>query len=401
MATSQAGQQGNGSTSRTGTYVNGILMNDFTEVVRRLMDERATGTRALARAVQHDPGYVSRVINGRQPAGPDIARRIDQALGAGGEIIAAAARPADLPAPEENVAPELADYFALQLAGHYTADRYLGPGRLIRTATDQDELLADVAGTAKGPLRAGLWGISAGYAALLGWLHQDAGNLGESARWHNTMIERAHRTSDDHLIAFSLHCKAMLLGDQGDGPGVLDLTRAALRDRKRLAPKVQVLLLQQQAHGLALAGGDGAAAGCFALLDDAASLLDLADDGRPWGGQVLAPGYLDVQRATICTRLGMAGEALALWDDVIPATSPGRDLGVFLARQGQAYAAAAEPERAAESAVQAARLAASTGSARMRGELAALRDRMKPWRRDRAGRTVDQALAALPARKGR
>lgn len=381
--------------------MNGILMSDFSGVVHRLMDERGMGTRALARAVKHDPGYVSRVINGRQPAGPDIARRIDAVLGAGGEIIAAAARPADLPASEEHVAPELADYFALQLAQHYTADRFLGPGRLIRTATDQDELLADVAGAAKGPLRAGLWGISAGYGALLGWLHQDAGNLTESARWHNTMIERAHRTADDHLIAFSLHCKAMLLGDQGDGRGVLDLTRAALRDRRRLAPKVQVLLLQQQAHGLALTGGDGAAAGCFALLDDAASMLDLADDGRPWGGQVCAPGYLDIQRATICTRLGLASEALALWDTVIPTMSPGRDLGVFLARQAQAYATAREPERAAESAVQAARLAASTGSARMRGELVAVRDRMKPWRRERPGRVVDQAIAAIPTRKGK
>lgn len=66
-------------------------MSDFTEVVRRLMDERGTGTRALARAVRHDPGYVSRVINGRQLAGPDIARRIDEALGGGGTLIAAAA----------------------------------------------------------------------------------------------------------------------------------------------------------------------------------------------------------------------------------------------------------------------------------------------------------------------
>lgn len=65
-------------------------MSDFTEVVKRLMAERDTGTRALARAVQHDPGYVSRIINGRQPAGPDISRRIDEALGGGGAIIAAA-----------------------------------------------------------------------------------------------------------------------------------------------------------------------------------------------------------------------------------------------------------------------------------------------------------------------
>lgn len=380
---------------------NGRLLDDFPEVAGRWMDERGMSVRALARAVHNDPSYVSRVLRGIKPAGPDIARRIDEALGAGGEITAAVSRPAAPVAQEEHVAPELADYFTLQLAGHYQADRYLGPGRLIRVATDQDELLADVAGSATGPLRAGLWGIAAGYAALLGWLHQDAGNLSMSARWHDTMIERAHRTSDDHLIAFSLHCKAMLLGDQSDGRGVLDLTSAALRNRPRLAPKVQVLLLQQHAHGLALTGGDGAAAECFALLDDAAALLDLADDGRPWGGQVRTPGYLDIQRATICTRLGLAAQALALWNEVIPAMSPGRDLGVFLARQAQALAVAGEPERAAEVAQSSAALASSTGSARMRTELMTLRERMKPWRRERPGRALDAALAAIPPRKGK
>lgn len=375
-------------------------MSDFTEIVHRLMEERSIGTRALARAIAHDPGYVSRVINGRKPAGPDIARRIGEALGAVDEITAAAARPAAPPSPEEYVAPELADYFALQLAGHYRADRYLGPGRLIRVAADQDALLVDVAGSASGTLRAGMWGIAAGYAALLGWLHQDAGNIAESVRWHNTMIERAHRTADEHLIAFSLHCKAMLIGDQGDGRGVLDLTRSALRNRQRLAPKVQVLLLQQQAHGVALVGGDGASAECFGLLDDAASVLDLADDGRPWGGQVAVPRYLDIQRATICTRLGLAAEALALWESVIPETSPGRDLGVFLARQAQALAAAREPERATEVALSAVPLAVSTGSARMRAELTVLRDQMAPWRRERPGRALDAALAQIP-RKGK
>lgn len=66
-------------------------MSGFTEVVRRLMDEQGTGTRSLARQTGHDPGYVSRVINGRKPPGPDIARRIDEALGGSGEVIAAAA----------------------------------------------------------------------------------------------------------------------------------------------------------------------------------------------------------------------------------------------------------------------------------------------------------------------
>jgi hypothetical protein len=89
-------------------------------------------------------------------------------------VIAAAQRPA--PAPQEMpVAPELADYFRQQLAGHYAADRFLGPGRLIAVATAQYHLLCDIAGTASGPLRGGLWATAAGFAALLGWLHQDAG----------------------------------------------------------------------------------------------------------------------------------------------------------------------------------------------------------------------------------
>lgn len=358
------------------------------------MGERGMSLRALASAVGNDPGYISKVLRGLKPAGPDVARRIDDALGAGGEVIAAAAGQAERRRPEEHVAPELAVYFSAQLAGHYQADRFLGPGRLIPVARDQYALLCDVAGSASGPLRADLWGIAAGYAALLGWLCQDAGHLAESGRWHDAMIERAHRTGDDQLIAFSLHCKAMLLGDVGDGRGVLDLTGAALRNRAGLIPKVQVLLLQQRAHGVALAGRDATAS--LALLDEAASLVGRVDDDMPWGGQVLGSAYIDAQRATVCTRLGLSAEALALWDQVLPMTARGRDLGVFQARQAQALAAAREPERAAEVAASVIPLAASTGSARMRAELGVVRDAMAPWRRDRPGRELDAALAALP-----
>jgi hypothetical protein len=369
-------------------------LDDFIEVVDRLRRERGMSVRGLASAVRNDAGYVSKVLRGLKPAGPDIARRIDEALGAGGEIITAASRPARRQGPEGHVAPELAAYFASQLAGHYQADRFLGPGRLIPVAKDQYALLCDVAGQSSGPLRSDLWGIAAGYAALLGWLCQDAGHLAESGRWHDAMIERAHRTGDEQLVAFSLHCKAMLLGDIGDGRGVLDLTGSALRDRPRLLPKVQVLLLQQQAHGVALAGRDAAAS--LALLDEAAHLIDRVDDDLPWGGQVLGPTYIDAQRATVCTRLGLAAEALDLWDDVLPKTARGRDFGVFRARQAQALAAACEPDEAAQVAASVIPLAASTGSARMRAELGVVRDRMAPWRRDRPGRALDAALASLP-----
>lgn len=375
----------------------------FPEVVKRYMDQRGIGTRALARVVHYDAGHVSKVVRGLKNCGPDLARRVDEALAADGEIISAAARGAPEPAPavyRAPVAPELAGYFASQLAGHYMADRYLGPRRLIPVALSQYELLCDVAAEARGSLRADLWSIAAGYAALLGWLYQDAGNLPASGRWHDVMIERAHRSQDINLVAFALHCKAMLHGDMGDGAGVTDLAAAGLRQAGSLCPKPRVLLLQQAAHGIALSAGGDAAGECARLLDEAAVLAGTVDDEYPWGGNCQQPRYIDVQRATISGRLGRTAEALALWDLVIPdiPASSRRDLGVYLARQAQALAAAGEPEQAVEVAREAVPLAAQTGSARMRAELAAVRGPMKPWRGDKAGRALEEALAQIRRR---
>ncbi len=63
----------------------------FTAVAARHMRETGTGVRELARAVQHSPGYISRILSGQRPCGPALARSIDGALRAGGEIIAAVA----------------------------------------------------------------------------------------------------------------------------------------------------------------------------------------------------------------------------------------------------------------------------------------------------------------------
>jgi hypothetical protein len=49
----------------------------------------------------------------------------------------------------------------------------------------------------------------------------------------------------------------MLHTDMSDGPGVIDLTGAGLRN-DRLIPKVRALLLQQAAHGHSLSGDAGA-----------------------------------------------------------------------------------------------------------------------------------------------
>jgi hypothetical protein len=210
------------------------------------------------------------------------------------------------------------------------------------------------------------------------------------------MIERAHRSHDPQLVGFALYCKAMLHTDMADGPGVLDLTGAGLSGG-HLIPKVRALLLQQAAHGHALAGRPGADAECDRLLGDAAGLTGQISDDYPWGA-CTAPHWLDTQRATVWTRLGRHGEAAGLWEQVIPAlpASARRDIGVYRARHAQALAGTGEPEHAVAVALGAVPVAAQSGSARMRAELLEFRREMEPWRGGQAWRDLDEAMRALP-----
>jgi transcriptional regulator with XRE-family HTH domain len=377
-------------------------MADFADEVRRHMQARGMSLRGLARASGYDPSYLSKILSGRKPASPFLAKCLDDALGAGGTIKQAASGPGPVvTVPGEEfqgpVAPELVDYFGSQLAGHYSADRFLGPKRLIPTAASQYKLLCDLANAASDSLRSDLWSLATGYAAFVGWLYQDAGDLGKSAYWLDVMIERAHRSQDMQLVCFALHNKAMLKADMKDGRGVLDLTGAALQQRAHLCPKVQVLLLQQAAHGTSLVGGDDAGGSCDRLLDEAAGLVVAIDDDYPWGGSCRTPRYIDVQRATIYTRLGRTREALEMRAYIIPGipVSSRRDLGVFRARQAQALADAGEPEQAVVIAGEVVPLVAQTGSARMRAELSGLRQRMEPWNGEPPGRALDEVLSGI------
>jgi len=72
-----------------------------------------------------------------------------------------------------------------------------------------------------------------------------------------------------------------------------------------------------------------------------------------------------------------------------------RDTAVFRARQATSLAAIGKPEQAGPIARDVVALVRETGSARLRGELLRLRDRMSPWARTAAGRELTEALATI------
>ena len=68
-------------------------MDSFPARLAALMADRGLGVRAVARRVPCDPGLISRLANGRQRCSPGMARRLDEVLGAGGELVTLAAGP--------------------------------------------------------------------------------------------------------------------------------------------------------------------------------------------------------------------------------------------------------------------------------------------------------------------
>lgn len=321
-----------------------------------------------------------------------VKRRELLKLGVAGVAVAASSL---TPSAPGSVAPELIGYFRAQLDGHYRTDMLLGPHQLIATVVAQYRVIGELTATATVGARRHLLALGVAYAALAGWLWQDAGDLAQSAAWRGEALEMAHRCGDPQLVGYSLTNLAMLRADLRDGPAVIALASSVLANERALSPKVRVMAMVHAAHGHALLGQRDQ---CDRALDGAARLVDLIDDDALWGNACRrTPGYLEIQRATCYGRMGLAAQAVDLWDELLTRVPPSsrRDYGVYRARQGAALAVAREPEQAVRVAAAAAGLVAETGSARMRAELLTLREGMAPWRHEAPGHELDELLVGI------
>ncbi len=299
------------------------------------------------------------------------------------------------PVAPQYVDPALIDYFEQQLEGHYRADMFLGPHDLIGTVSAQYQLIDKLVRSAKGETRDGLLRVGAAYAALVGWLYQDAGDVEGAVFWRGITHEIAVRSREPHVIGYALVNQAQVRTDLGDGHAVIDLCEAVLKDSHLLGPKVRLMAMQQQAHGASLTGDRNTV---DRLIDQAENLLAHVDDGLPWGNACRrTPAYLEVQRATCYGRLRLGREALPLWEQIL-AVTPGtarRDRGVYLARHATAAADCGDPEQALDIARAAVEITAETGSARTRRELKALEQAMRPWQDSSVSQDLHAVLASV------
>jgi hypothetical protein len=215
----------------------------------------------------------------------------------------------------KHVDPELIPYFRQQLEGHYRADMLLGPRALISTVTAQCNLIGQLIDSADEPTRQRMAVVGTSFATFAAWLYLDAGDIAAALHWHDVAQEMAHRSRDREAVACALVDRAMARTEQGMGVAVMDLCDSALMDAGHLSPELRVFALQQKAHGASIIGDRRQV---DALLDAAGRFVDQVDV-EVWGVPCLrTPHYVEVHRATCYGRLGLAKEALGVWQQIIP-----------------------------------------------------------------------------------
>lgn len=358
----------------------------FGEAIRRLMAERRVGLRELARQVHYDPGYLSKVVNGRKALSGDLARRLDVALDAGGVVAAFRAIP-DLRCSltyddgerfiqaarcpkrlDRGIISSLAEVLA---AEHRLADQ-VDSVQMLKAVAAQLSVVLNLTREARPPLRGEVLGIAGQYAQFAGWLNADAMRLTVANAWHDRALGWAAESGDADMTATTLNLKAgvALLGRKV-GP-MIGLSQAAQRGTA-LNADVRALAVQLEARGHALAGdGDNA----HRKLDEAACLIgNTAEEpgaGPPWT-YGYSPAYLALQRGLAYLYLDRNARAVewlsAGLTEMPPEAGQYEWFTGYRVQLAAAHARAGDPEQACSAAAQAVLIARQTGSPRLRAQL--------------------------------
>ncbi|MFW5420521.1 helix-turn-helix domain-containing protein [Nocardiopsis sp. CNT-189] len=262
-------------------------MTDFGDFVRRTMTERGLSLRALSRAVNYDPGYVSRVLSGKQRPSPLLTERLDRELRAEGALTALASTltPDDrdrvngaLDAPsrlDQATVTALADVLAAQRR----LDDVMPAVAMLPATTAQWKQVKRLAGEARGPHAGALHRVAAEWVQFIGWLHAEARNDPQALTWLSEAEARADDVGDGALAAQAANFKGYLARQQERPHAVVRWFLAAYHTPgatllQRVGDAVQA------AHGYALLGERDAAR---RLLDEATALTDRAATSEPPG----------------------------------------------------------------------------------------------------------------------
>ncbi|WP_328822388.1 helix-turn-helix transcriptional regulator [Micromonospora rubida] len=291
------------------------------------------------------------------------------------------------------VDPAVVDYFAQLRAFLVRADDRLGGLTVLSTVEQQIALIAALRRQARGELRDRLVSTQARWSEFAGWLADDLGDRVAGERWLDRAGSLAQEADDQEFWAYVLARKAQRMVRTSDEDRVAALARAAFRlsDTPAL---VRAFAAVQQAHGSVVQGDVGA---FQAAIERAHSLVADASptSGDDSLGSFCTRPYLAAQEGEGWLRLQQPDKAIGSFTAAVNEWPERyrRERGVYLSRTAHAYLAASEPGHAATVAAEALTVATTTGSARIRRDVAALARQLEPFRSQRDVRHLLDQLA--------
>jgi transcriptional regulator with XRE-family HTH domain len=376
-------------------------MSDFGEELTRRMQAPKVGVRELARRTGYSHGHISDLRSGRKHPSPEAAQDLDDALKAGGalmalvnrrQVLAGAAAIAAAPLlgtlDAERLAwahrhPPRIDAAVVQsladvLAAQRRAEDSVGPRAVMRPVLAQLAEIEDLVRHARGPLRPALVEVAQQWAQYGAYLHRDAGNSQGDRALLSQALEWAGEIGDRTMAATVFVQRGNMALAAGELGTVIGLAQAAQRDKTVDAgQRADGADLEARGHAQA---GDAAAA--ERKLGDAAELAgqltERAQD-RPWL-YWMSPQYFQCARgATLSLLAGdpryaeQAAEALEAGYARLPADQKSSAWAARnLAYLADVHVRAGDAGQASAAARQCADIARLTGSVRLRTMLTGL-----------------------------
>jgi transcriptional regulator with XRE-family HTH domain len=372
----------------------------FGERMRALVAERGISLRQLAKTVHYDVGGLSKVSRDLKRPSPRMVRALDDALEAGGELVALASsrrslwRPpsaaetmngAFTPDDEQRLVtatraprkydPGLVDALATVLDGQRRTEDLVGSGPLIEPVAAQLSVVETLVREARGDLRLRIVDIAAQWAQFFAWLHASIGDLAKADRMYDRAIVWAAEVGNADMVATAFNMKGHTAWQAGQLGPMLGLSRAAQRDGT--TPGVRALAMQQEARAHAILGDTDMT---DQKLDEAHTLTVTAAENPvaepPWI-YFFNPDMFALQRARaylyLPGRQAAAAELLTTGIAAMPPEVRGSEwLAFYLVDLVRAYRELHEHAEAEKIAEELAALAARIESKRLAEQAAAL-----------------------------
>jgi len=262
------------------------------------------------------------------------------------------------------------------------ADNLLGPRRALAGVLEQLGVIEELLPVTQGTERGELVKLAAAYAESAAWLYEDSGQLGKSVGWIDRAMTWSHEADDRNMVAWTLFRRSQHASAGRDAQGTLGLAAAAGRETVGTGTPMYAAILQEQAHGHALAGDENL---MNRMLDAAqkCAASETSGDARQGHGSFCTPPYLELKRAQYFVVLGNPARAIDLFESALPALPPvyRRDRGVAFSRLAQAHVAMNHPDQAAAFGRKALAIARSVGSIRTAQEVSRLGGQLRRHKR--------------------